>query len=239
MCSRSLRDAEAHGDHDTSWQQYLLLAQLGRWDEIAPVAKALVSLHQTPDAVRLASYALYNTGDFAGCLEVLDQAPAFHENGELPGSLRRLRVLAQRALGALPSAIKTAREAFEHNRTAESLLELALLYFQVGDFKAIAVDARHHETLPDLTAPQCLQLAFYLKFEDPNLAAALWRRAVASGIDDEHVTMAFGIASNLGVGVDTKPLIDRIGVLGAERRGGCWLSRNSAIPLTDLLGISR
>jgi hypothetical protein len=215
-----LRSAESAREGETTWQQYLLLAQLGRWDEIAPAAKGLVSSLQTADAARLGSYALYNTGDFAGCLEILDQAPALHFKGELPPELRHLRVLVQRALGALPDAIRTARDAFERARTRDSLLELTRLYFQVGDFKAIAIEARHHAALPDLTAFDCLQLAFYLKFEDAALALTLWKRAVESGVDDEHVAMAFQIASNLGVGADTKPLVHRMAALAAEGRGG-------------------
>jgi len=215
-----LRSAESARERETTWQQYLLLAQLGRWDEIAPAAKGLVSSLQTADAARLGSYALYNTGDFAGCLEILDQAPALYFKGELPPDLRHLRILVQRALGALPDAIRTARDAFERTRTRESLLELARLYFQVGDLKAIAIEARNHAVLPDLTAFDCLQLAFYLKFEDPALALTLWKRAVESGVDDDHVAMAFEIASNLGVGADTKPLVHRMAALAAEGRGG-------------------
>ena len=215
-----LRTAESAGERETTWQQYLLLAQLGRWDEIAPAAKELVSSFQTPDAARLGSYALYNIGDFAGCLEILDQAPRFYFKGELPSDLRHLRVLAQKAVGALPDAIRTAREGFERARTRNSLLELSRLHFQVGDFKSIAIDVRHHAALPDLTAFDCLQLAFYLKFEDPTLALTLWKRALESRIHDDHVGMAFEIASNLGVGAETKPLVHRLTELAAEGRAG-------------------
>jgi hypothetical protein len=180
----------------------------------------LITSFQTPDAARLGRYALYNTGDFAGCLDILNQAPALHFKGELPSDLRHLRVLVQRALGALPDAIRTARDAFDRDRTKESLLELARLYFQLGDFKAIALDARYHTALADLTAFDCLQLAFYLKFEDPALALTLWKRAIESGVHDDHVGMAFEIASNLGVGADTKPLVHRMAALAAEGRGG-------------------
>ena len=87
-----LRNAEAGGDGKARWQHYMLLAQLGRWEEIATVATNLIESLQTPDAVRIASYALYNTRDFAGCLAVLDQAPALFFGGEVPPDLRRLRV---------------------------------------------------------------------------------------------------------------------------------------------------
>lgn len=225
-----LRIADHEREREISWQQYFVLAQLGQWDQIAPVAGALVSELQTPDAVRLASYALYNTRDFAGCLDVLDRAPSFYAKGEVPRDLRRLRILVQHALGALPSAIGTAQEAFNESPTAESLMQLVRLYFQVGDLKAIAVVARHHESVPGLSALGCLQLAFYLKFEDPGLALTLWKRAVSIGIDDDHVAFAFGIASSLGVGADTKPLVDRLVAMGAVGEGGIQGFRLSELP---------
>jgi len=215
-----LRSAEATGEREVSWRQCMLLAQLGRWEEIAPRAAELVASFQTPDAARIASHALYNTRDFLGCLAIIDRAPALFFKGELPPDLRRLRVLAQRATGALPEAIRAAREVFEQSPTRDALLELARLYYQVGDFKSLAIVARRHATLIDLSAIDYLTLAFYVTIEDPSIALALWRKAVAQGIDDDHVGMAFEIANSLAVGVELKPLAQRMAVLGREGRGG-------------------
>ena len=127
------------------------------------MATNLVESLQTPDAVRIASYALYNTRNFADCLAVLDQAPAPFFGGEVPPDLRRLRVLAQGAIGALPEAIKTAREVFEQSPTRDAFLELCQLYLQVGDFKNLAITARFHSKISDLSAFNYLRLAFPLK----------------------------------------------------------------------------
>ena len=82
-----LRNAEAGGEGKASWQQYMLLAQLGRWEEIAPVATKLVESLQTPDAVRIASHALYNTRDFEGCLRgPRPSARAVFSEGGIAGS---------------------------------------------------------------------------------------------------------------------------------------------------------
>ena len=215
-----LRNAEAGGDGKARWQHYMLLAQLGRWEEIATVATNLIESLQTPDAVRIASYALYNTRDFAGCLAVLDQAPALFFGGEVPPDLRRLRVLAQGAIGAFPEAIKTAREAFEQSPTRDAFLELCQFYLQVGDFKNLAIVARGHSTIGELSAVDYLTLASQLTIEDRTLALDLWRTSVDKGIDDDHVGMAFGIGERLGVGVELKPLVQRLAALGTEGKGG-------------------
>ena len=215
-----LRNAEAGGDGKARWQHYMLLAQLGRWEEIATVATNLIESLQTPDAVRIASYALYNTRDFAGCLAVLDQAPALFFGGEVPPDLRRLRVLAQGAIGAFPEAIKTAREAFEQSPTRNAFLELCQFYLQVGDFKNLAIVARGHSTIGELSAVDYLTLASQLTIEDRTLALDLWRTSVDKGIDDDHVGMAFGIGERLGVGVELKPLVQRLAALGTEGKGG-------------------
>lgn len=215
-----LRNTKRDGDREGAWHQYVLLARLGRWDEVAPAARELVSALQTADAARMASYALYNTRDFGGCLAILDDAPRFFPKSELPRELRRLRVLAQRAVGALTGAIEAAGELFEESPTRETLLDFARLLFEVGDFKSLVLLARQHTDVVDLTALDFLTLAIFVKNEDSALALALWQRAVQQGIDDDHVGTAFEVGSNLGAGVELKQLVHRITALGAVREGG-------------------
>ncbi len=215
----SLSDSE-HPAGQEKWQRYALMAQLGRWDQIAPIAGEIIASTGTPDAVRMASYALYNTRHFAECLSVLDAAPAYFPNQEVPADLRRLRGLAERAVGALPDAIRTERDLFDDAPSKEAFLELARLYFLSGDFKSLAIHARRHAEVFDLEGPDFLALAFYLKAEDQPLASALWRLAVKAGIDDDHVGTAFEIGNNLGLSVELKPLGQRIAELGRKGKGG-------------------
>ena len=65
-----------------------------------------------------------------------------------------------------------------------------------------------------------LTLASQLTIEDRTLALDLWRTSVDKGIDDDHVWMAFGIGERLGVGVELKPLVQRLAALGTEGKGG-------------------
>ena len=192
-----LRNAEAGREGKESWQQYMLLAQLGRWEEIAPVATKLVESLQTPDAVRIASYALYNTRDFSGCLAVLDEAPALFFGGEVPPDLRHLRVLAQGAIGALPEAIKTAREVFEQSPTRDAFLELCHLYVQVGDLKNLRdCCARPFFNWRSLRIRLSDTRVSQLTIEDRDPGVeSLARTAVDKGIDDDHVWKAFEIGN--------------------------------------------
>jgi hypothetical protein len=101
----SLENEATDAHPEARWQRFAFLAQLGRWEEISPVASELVDSLQTSDAVRIACHALYNTGDFTGCLAMLDRAPAFYPRGLVSPDLRRLRILAQlRVSGALSPA---------------------------------------------------------------------------------------------------------------------------------------
>ena len=71
-----LRAATDNDDHLACWDQFMTLAQLGHWNEIAAAASHLISVFKTPDAARLACHALYNVGDTQGCLSMLRRAGA-------------------------------------------------------------------------------------------------------------------------------------------------------------------
>ena len=218
--SNRLRDACTQGDHVAGWQQCMVLAQLGHWKEIAPLADDLVTSFQTADSVRLASYALYNTGDVISCLGTLDRAPELFLDKQLPADLRRLRVLAQRDIGAVPEAIRGAADIFADSNSREDFLELCNLHFQMGDMKSLAVAARAYGSIPDLAVVDYLTLASYLKAEDPQFALEVWKAANSKGIDDEQVAVAFEIGTNLGAQTELKALTRRLEELGAAGKAG-------------------
>jgi len=195
----SLSDSE-HSAAKRNGSVYALMAQLGQWDQIAPLADEIIVSARTPDAVRMASYALYNTGNFSGCLSVLDAAPAYFPNQEVPADLRRLRALAERAVGALPDAIRTERDLFDDAPAKEAFLELARLYF----FRATS--RVWPFTRGDMSRSQIsrVQTTWHSRStsraEDQPLASALWRVALKAGIDDDHVGTAFRNRQQLGSG---------------------------------------
>ncbi|MDD9999821.1 MAG: hypothetical protein OXQ89_18935 [Rhodospirillaceae bacterium] len=144
----------------------------------------------------------------------------FFPDGQLAPDLRRLQILAQRDSGALPDAIVTATTEFEASPTREALMELARLYFQVGDLKRLAVLARAHRAVPGLLASDYLVLASYLKAEDPHLALPLLRLAIAAGVRDEHITGAFELAHYLAADAEIRPLTSRLASLASNQAAG-------------------
>ena len=215
-----LRTADASTNHVARWEQYMTLAQLGHWGEIAAAAADLIPVFRTSDAARLACHALYNVNDIDGCLNMLGQAKSVFLNGELSPDLRRLQVMAQRDAGAIPDAIRVAREVFEESKAADAFMELARLYYQMGDLKSVAITARQHQSVSDLAAQDCLTLSSWLKVEDTSLALTLWKAAFTAGVQDQHVGLAFELGSNLAAGEHLDVLAQRLTALGHKKTGG-------------------
>ena len=215
-----LRAAIDNEDHLASWDQYMILAQLGQWNEIAAAASDLISVFKTPDAARLACHALYNVGDTQGCLSMLRRARAVFFDDELSVDLRQLQAAGQRDAGALSDAIRDVRDVFEETGAADTFMELARLYFQVADLKNIAIIARQYDAVHGLAGVDYLILSSYLKVEDRALALTLWKKAIAEGVSDEYVGLAFEIGNNLAVDCHLDTLARRLVELGHTGKGG-------------------
>ena len=215
-----LRAATDDEDQLACWDEYMILAQLGHWDEVAAAAGQLISVFKTPDAARLACHALYNVGDGRACIAMLRRARTVFFNGELSFDLRQLEVAVQRDVGALPDAIRAVRDVLEETGAAEAFMELARLYLQVGDLKNIAVLARRYDEVGGLKSADYLTLASCLKVEDRVLALKLWEEAIAEGVPDEHVGLAFEIGNSLVADKYLDTLARRLAELGQTGRGG-------------------
>ena len=215
-----LRTADASRNHVARWEQYMNLAQLGHWDEVAAAAADLIPVFRTSDAARLACHALYNVNDIDGCLTMLGQAKSVFLNGVLSPDLRRLQVMAQRDAGAIPEAIRVAREVFDESKAADAFMELVRLYFQMGDLKSVAITARQYQSVTNLAALDYLTLSSWLKVEDTSLALTLWKVAVTAGVQDQHVGLAFELGSNLAADEYLDVLAQRLTALGHKKTGG-------------------
>lgn len=215
-----LRAAKVAGKSVDRWQQYVTLAQLDKWEEIAADSEELVSVYQTPDAVRLASYARYHTGDSKGTLLMLKENESLFFDRQLPPDLQRLRGVAQRDSGAISDALRTVTTVFEASKSREAFMELARLYFQMGDLKALTVLARRHDGVDGLVGSDYLTLGSTLRGEEGELARALWRRAIGEGIPDELVGAAFTLGLGLGEDRRLRELSERLTLLGAKGEGG-------------------
>ena len=99
-------------------------------------------------------------------------------------------------------------------------MELARLYFQLGDLKNIAIIARHHDAVHGLAGLEYLTLSSYLKVEDRALALTLWKKAIAEGVSDDYVGLAFEIGSNLVADSHLDTLARRLAELGHTGKGG-------------------
>jgi hypothetical protein len=135
--SAELQTRHASGDGQASFELCRLLAGLGRWSDAATVAKTLPSRVGTAESLRLACATLYNAKAYTDALAMLDAHRAVFSHAELPNDMRRLRLLAQRQLGMLPTAAAEAEDLFGREPSRAHFSLLADLYFQKGDFGAL------------------------------------------------------------------------------------------------------
>ena len=198
------------GDGQASFELCRLLGSRQRWDEAAIIGRGLMSRVSTAEALQLAGASLYNAADYAGALALLDAHRGVFPHGEFPTDMRRLRLLAQRHLGMLPTAAAEAEDLFRREPSKAHFSLLADVYFQKGDFHALAWLARQHEQFVDLTTSELLRFAMRIGVEDRVLAANLWHRAASLGFPDSEVATAVGVGYRLGLDRDLRTLVQRM-----------------------------
>lgn len=197
-----------------------LMARQGNWSYIADRAEQLVEGLDTADALRLAVIGTYNERRFDTCLHLLDDYRELFRQQKLPRDLRRIRALCHQALGILPDAVAELEAIVREEPTTEDMLALAQLYLEKGDLKRLAIVARRLGKQPDLSAESALSIARIIQEEDRDLAASLWRKAIAQGLPDSLVGMALSLGFQLGLDRELGSLSVRVNVLGREGRGG-------------------
>jgi tetratricopeptide (TPR) repeat protein len=222
------------GDAEFLLELCQLRADRQEWAYVADRAEALVKEIQTAEALRIGAISLFNARRYRLCLTLLDAHLHLCTGRRLPGELRRMRVLCQRALGALPSAVTDAELMAREDPSTSNVLALAQLEFEAGDLKGVAILARQLLDRGDLSLEQLLHLSGAVQWEDAALAHALWRRALAIGVPDELVGSALGIGYQLGLDSELRPLLSRMAELAREGRGGV-----RAATLDDLVAISK
>lgn len=215
-----LQDRHANSDGQASLELCRLLGSQERWDDSAVIARTLMTRVGTAEALRLASATLYNASDFSGALDLLESHREVLPHAELPSEMRRLRLLIQRRLGMLPDAAAEAEDLFRSEPSQEHFSLLADLYFQKGDFHALAQLARQHERFEAFTTGDLLRLTMRIAAEDRALARALWRRAAAIGFPDDEVAIAVDAGYRLGLDRDLRTLIQRMMQLAGANGSG-------------------
>jgi hypothetical protein len=195
-------------------------AERSDWAFVAERREALLDLIGTPEAVQLAAVSAYHTGRFQVCREILDGRRDLFRHGKLPTDLRELRVATARQLGALSDALAEAEDLVHEDPSTSHLVNLARVYLDSGDLKALALTARRLLKRSDLAPRDALKIARLVHLEDPALARALWSQATATPIADPLVAEAYELASRLGLGRDARPLFERMTRLAQTGQAG-------------------
>ena len=205
-------------------------AEHSDWTFVAARREALIELIGTPDAVHLAAFSAYRTGQYQVCREILDGHRDLFPHARLPTDLRELRVATTRQLGALSEAIAEAEALAHDDPSTRHLVNLATVYLDSGDLKALVLTARRLLGRPDLLPRDALRIARLVHLEDLALARALLGQATATPVADALVGEAFDLAYRLGLERGTKPLLERVVELARTSQAGL-----RAVGLPDLL----
>ncbi len=216
---------EETGDTSFLFNCCSLMVEQGNWEYVAERSQQLTDEIGTPEALRLAAIACHNNEQFDICLGLLDSHRDLFEGGVLPHELRILRVNCQNMLGAVPEAIQEAEALVNEEPRAENLLTLMGLYHETGDLKKLAIIARQHRELPDLTQQDLLRIAYLVKLEDSDLAISFWKKSISQDVSDDQVSDIVHLGFQLGLdeGEELKPFLKRMRKLGESRQGGVTL----------------
>ena len=196
-----------------------LMVQQNNWEYVAQRSKQLIDGLGTPEALRLAAIACHNNKQFDICLRLLDDHRNLFEGGLLPNELRRLRVSCQSMIGAIPEAIKEAETLINEDPSADNFLTLMEIYFETGDLRRLAITARQHKELSNLTQQQLLRIAHLVKWEDRDLAIFFWEKAVSQDTTDDLVGAVVTLGFQLGLDEELKPFLAKVQELGDSGKG--------------------
>lgn len=186
------------------------------WKFVANRASSLVRSYQTADILRFAIVAVFNSQDSALCLHLIEENQ-YMFGGEVPGDIRRLKAICLREQGLLKAAIAEMEALPTH--TTQSLFQMAHMYLQQGDLKKFSIIGRQLVEKPDLGPVEALQLAHYLRQEDPELAKTLFKKAEAEKLPSTHLGNFLFTAFNLGLDNETKPIHELISHTNLEEMG--------------------
>lgn len=198
--------------------------RLQDWEYIADRAYELVRRVGTATALQLAARGLYRSGRHESVLELLETYKGLFPNGKLNSHLRLIEGASLTSIGRLGKAKIVLEELVSEDDNPENLEGLARIYISIGDVTGFLEVARRLEAAP-LIPSQSLQLAAMTSQYDSALGIRFWRRAVERGIPDELVGVAIGLAFQLGIDEDTKPLMARVTTLAASGKSGVRIGR--------------
>ncbi len=212
------RSAADTGDPIFRLTRCEVLAERGRWAELAAEADWLVEEIGTADALRLAAIATFNAGQAERCRELLNEHLTLFPGARLPDDLRELLLIALRASGHLLAAIAMAEEFARESETEHNLVRLALLRGERADRHGVADVARRLATLSGLTG-EALRVAEMAAVEDRAAAIAIVERVTSATLPPEQIPEAVYLAQRLGLRDRLDPLLAQLVSPDARERG--------------------
>ncbi len=197
-----------------------VLAASGRWAALGRHTDTLTAVG-TPDPIRIAAYALLNTGRAQATLDLLrDRRPAF-PGSKLPGDLTRIEVEALSRAGNQAAAIRKAVSlASTDGAGAQDALAAAAAHLRVGNVQGALPYVRAAEAHGDLQPREALSLAHAVAAADPVIATRLWHRVLAGGAEPKLVPAALTLAFRLNLEREAAPLMGMLGDLSSMPDSG-------------------
>lgn len=196
-------------------------ATLHDWIYLADRANLLIQTAQTPGALFLSVQAAWFANRYEQCLKLLEDHSNMFPRQVLPAELRRYKVLCQKELGLLNFAIGEARKLLEEYNATQDLLALMNLHYSQGDYKALAIQARHLPDRKDIHPRQLFSTVRLILSEDRELARKLWRLAVKGDLNDSYaVSEAVTLGYQLELDTEVTPLINLMAKFADHETGG-------------------
>lgn len=175
------------------------LAKHRHWDFFTDNALDIIERLQTAPAVDMVVSACYETGKHQDVLTILDKHKSSFPNSQLPPSLKRLKLLAQRSQGMLPDALHEARILARQTGLLEDYMMVANLCLEKGDVDSVqrvVAEVRAKQGLPPEGA---LHFSRVLAPHEPEFAKELFQDAVSSGLNPKNISEAYFLAQQIGI----------------------------------------
>jgi hypothetical protein len=194
-----------------------LHAQHGEPDFVLQVADDLFAGIPNLSILEMICEAAWRIGRYSECLSWIDKWRSISSmNTE---GLQQTRVACLLQVDPFQS-IRAADDLVRLYPSATNVMRALTALLRVGDLKSLSITARRLLAAEDADSATLLSAAQMTIVNDADLSRELWRAAMASNIDDDHVGIALSLAHEVGEDHRTGPLIARMQQLASEGRGG-------------------
>ena len=174
------------------------LAGASRWPCLKAEVATLLAF-DTAQAIRVAAYVAYNTGEPETCRRILQERVHRFAGGRLPFDLRALEAEALAALGRPLDALNRAAAIALETRATDDILREARFRQGIGDLGGAVPAVRGALDQGAIGPEEALSWSEALIGEEPDLAQALWRHATQAPLDDHTAVAALNLGFALGL----------------------------------------